>query len=192
MKVGYAVLYEDGTLTISKDYTLLSKSIYKDYGEFEDTKVPWYYDKKKIETVRILNQVKVSCMNSWFIRCKNLTTLTTFKNLNVSDCKDFSYLFHSCQSLRNISSLKHLDVSNGKDFSDMFSECNSLKDISALINWNVSNGEDFSFMFDSCKTLIDISTFYNWNVFNGKNFFMDVFFLFIIKRYFIIIKLECV
>ena len=32
MKVGYAVLYDDGTLVISKNYTLLQKKIIKDYG----------------------------------------------------------------------------------------------------------------------------------------------------------------
>ena len=47
MKVGYAVLYEDGTLTISKKYTILQKPIYKDYGEFDDRKIPWKNDKKK-------------------------------------------------------------------------------------------------------------------------------------------------
>ena len=32
MKVGYAVLYEDGELVISKNHTLLRKIIIKDYG----------------------------------------------------------------------------------------------------------------------------------------------------------------
>ena len=41
MKVGYVVLYEDGELIISKNHTLLQKKIIKDYGEFEDTNVPW-------------------------------------------------------------------------------------------------------------------------------------------------------
>lgn len=41
MKVGYAVLYEDGTLTISKNYIILQKPILRDYGKFNDTDVPW-------------------------------------------------------------------------------------------------------------------------------------------------------
>ena len=31
MKVGYAVLYEDGELVISKNHTILPKPIFKDY-----------------------------------------------------------------------------------------------------------------------------------------------------------------
>ena len=37
MKVGYAVLYDNEELVISKNHTILSKKIYKDYGEFADT-----------------------------------------------------------------------------------------------------------------------------------------------------------
>ena len=49
MKVGYTVLYEDGTLVISanpikqfKKFSILSlrKNIYKDYGKFDDDNVP--------------------------------------------------------------------------------------------------------------------------------------------------------
>lgn len=47
MKVGYAVLYGDGELVISKKHTVLQKKIEKDYGEFEDYDIPWKNDKKK-------------------------------------------------------------------------------------------------------------------------------------------------
>ena len=40
MKVGYAVLYDNGELVISKSHTILSKKVYKDYGAFEDISVP--------------------------------------------------------------------------------------------------------------------------------------------------------
>ena len=49
MKVGYAVLYEDGELVISKNHTLLQKKIIKDYGEFEDTNVSWINETNKIK-----------------------------------------------------------------------------------------------------------------------------------------------
>ena len=170
MKVGYAVLYEDGELIISKNHTLLQKKIEKDYGIFEDTNVPWICNCKKIKIVQIFNQVKSNCMNSWFFHCSNLTTLMNFQNLNVSDCKDFSNLFYNCLSLRDILSLQYLDVSNGQNFQNMFYNCKSLIDISHLSNWDVFNGLDFSWMFNYCELLTNISVLSNWNVLNGKDF----------------------
>ena len=171
MKVGYAVLYEDGTLTISKKHTILQKPIYKDYGEFEDYYRPWINDTDEIKRVKILNQVKSNCMKEWFDNCTNLTTLINFQNLDVSDCKDFSDTFFSCENLKNISSLKNWNVSNGIDFSGMFFGCKSLTNISTLKNWNVSNGTHFESMFRVCIHLINISELQNWNVSNGQNFF---------------------
>ena len=55
MKVGYAVLYTDGTLVISKNHTLLQKTIIKNYGEFEDTSVPWKNESSQIKKVQILD-----------------------------------------------------------------------------------------------------------------------------------------
>ena len=34
MKVGYVILYEDGTLVISKEHTILQNPINKDYGKY--------------------------------------------------------------------------------------------------------------------------------------------------------------
>ena len=146
MKVGYAVLYEDGTLTISKNYIILQRPILRDYGKFNDTDVPWVNKSKTIKSVRILNQVKSNCMKEWFDDCKNLTTLIDFQNLDVSDCEDFSYLFHGCKQLMNIDSLKEWNVSSCKFFSNTFYGCESLIDISVLSNWNVSNCKLYVFM----------------------------------------------
>ena len=174
MKVGYAVLYEDGTLVISKKHTILQKPIYKDYGEFDDTDVPWAWGKDDncfiIVQVWILDQVKSNCMKEWFADCLDLTTLIDFQNLDVSDCKDFSCLFYECQSLKDISSLKNWNVSNGMDFAYMFDHCESLMNISALANWNVVNGKDFSFMFYVCESLQNINGLQNWDVSNGEDF----------------------
>ena len=174
MKVGYAILYDDGTLTISKKHTILQKPIYKDYGEFDDTDVPWAWGKDDncfiIVQVWILDQVKSNCMKEWFSDCIDLTTLIDFQNLDVSDCKDFSCLFYECQALKDISSLKNWNVSSGKNFVWMFAYCYSLINLSALENWNVSSGEYFSCMFYRCKLSISISVLKNWNVSNGRNF----------------------
>ena len=157
MKVGYAILYTDGELVISKNHTLLQKNIIKDYGEFEDTDVPWKNESSKIKKVQILNQVKSNCMKEWFINCLNLTTLIEFTNLDVSDCVDFSFMFAYCESLQNINELENWNVFNGTDFSRMFYYCKSLQDLNALQTWNVSNGTDFSHMFSYCISLQEIS-----------------------------------
>lgn len=164
MIVGYAVLYEDGELVISKEHTVLQKKIERDYGQFEERNVLWKNDNEKIKTVRILNQVKSNYMNAWFENCVNLTTLLDFQNLDVSDCKNFAGVFLNCMSLINISSLKNWNVSSGKTFAWMFSFCLSLRDISSLSNWNVFKGKYFSYMFGHCESLLDITSFDSWNI----------------------------
>ena len=69
-------------------------------------------------------------MKEWFDDCTNLTSLIDFKNLDVSDCEDFSWMFTSCTSLQDISALESWNVSNGKYFSSMFRYCTSLQNIS--------------------------------------------------------------
>ena len=170
MKVGYVVLYEDGELVISKNHTLLQKKIIKDYGEFEDTNVPWENEIEKIKKIHILNNVKSNCMKAWFENCINLTTLIDFKNLDTSDCTDFSSMFFYCNSLQNLNGLQNWNVSNGKDFSGMFYSCKSLENIDELQNLNVSNDTNFSYMFYNCESLQNINIFQNWNIFNGTDF----------------------
>ena len=172
MKVGYAVLYDNGELVISKNHTILSKKIDKDYGEFEDTSVSWKNESKNINKVKILDQVKSNCMKEWFDDCTNLTSLIDFTNLDISDCEDFSFMFDSCTSLQNIKALGDWDVSNGEDFSSMFRYCTSLQDISALAHWDVSNDTNFSHMFSSCTSLQFISL-PNTLRYLDKNMFKD-------------------
>ena len=171
MNVGYAVLYEDGELVISKNHTLLQKKIIKDYGEFEDTNIHWKNETSKIKKVQILDQIKSNCVKEWFKGCINLTTLINFKNLDVSDCVDFSKMFSYCESLQNLNELQTWNVSNGIDFSNMFADCKSLQDLNGLQTWNVSNGTDFSRMFAGDKLLQDLNGLENWNVSNGTDFF---------------------
>ena len=156
MKVGYAVLYTDGTLVISKNHSLLKRKIIKDYGEFEDINVPWKKESEQIENVQILDQVKANCMNAWFEDCINLIILINFKDFDTSDCTDFSYMFYNCVSLQDLNELQNLDVSNGIYFSNMFYNCKSLQNLNGLQNWNVSNGIYFPNMFAFCKSLQEI------------------------------------
>ena len=170
MKVGYATLYDDGELVISKNHTLLKRKIIKDYGEFEDTNVPWKKEVSKIKKVQILDQVKPNCMNAWFEYCLNLKTLIDFEHLDVSNSTDFSSMFYNCTSLQNINGLENWNVSNGIYFSSMFKSCTSLQDIKALKDWNVSNGTDFPSMFYNCESLQDLNRLQNWDVSNGTDF----------------------
>ena len=52
-------------------------------------------------------------------------------------------MFSGCSLLSNIESLEKWDLSNGKDFSFIFKECSSLSDIKGIEKWNVSNGNNF-------------------------------------------------
>jgi len=178
MEVGYTVLYEDGTLVISanpikkfKKFTILSlrKNIYKDYGKFDDDNVPWKREYNKIKRVWILNQVKSNCMKDWFRSCYNLTTLIDFQNLDVSECKDFSYMFAYCKSLQELNGLQDWDVSNGEYFVQTFCECQSLTDIKLIQNWNMYNGRNFAYMFSDC-TLLENINIKNWNLMNEECF----------------------
>ena len=161
MKVGYAILYIAGKLVISKNHTVLKRKIIKDYGEFEDTNIPWQNESNKIKKVQILDQVKSNCMKEWFLNCINLTTLIDFQKLDVSDCVNFSYMFSFCKSLQNLNALKNWNVSNGDNFAFMFYNCNSLQDINGLEKWNVSNGKNFSIFFVSEYILFPIVVFVN-------------------------------
>ena len=170
MKVGYAVLYTDGTLVISKNHTILLKKIEINYGKFDDTNIPWKDELEKIEKVQILDQVKVNCMKKWFGNCINLKTLINFKDLDVSYCTDFSYVFFNCKSLQTLNELQIWNVSSGTNFSYMFFDCQSLKNLNGLVNWNVSHGIDFSYMFSYCTSFQDLNELQNWNISNGIDF----------------------
>ena len=152
MKVGYAILYEDGELVISKNHTLLQKKIIKDYGKFEDTCVPWKRESAKIKKVRILDQVKTNCMKAWFGNCMNLLMLIDFENLDVSNCIDFSYMFYSCNSLQDLNGLQNWNVENGTDFSYMFYNCKSLQEISLSNTLDILTKE----MFELCNPNLKI------------------------------------
>ena len=156
MKVGYAVLYENEELVISKNHTILQRNIIKNYGEFDDTNVPWKKESRQIKKIQILDQIKSNCVKEWFLNCTHLTTLINFKNLDVSDCVDFSKMFSYCESLQNLNELQTWNVSNGENFSFMFFSCESLQNLNELQHWNVSNGTDFSYIFYHCNSLEEI------------------------------------
>ena len=89
MKVGYAVLYDDGTLVISNAKLNLKKTVFKDFGEFEDDKIPWNQENQDINQIKqivINDKIKVSTMLGWFSNLRQLTEVFGLKNINTSYC----------------------------------------------------------------------------------------------------------
>ena len=126
----YAILYTDGTLTISNDKRYLQKPIQNDYGQFQESHCPWQqYDQHKIKTVHILNGIKVSTLRNWFYDCINLQTLLHFDEINTSDCTNFSNMFYFCKNLQTLDGLQNWNVSNGVNFSYMFYGCEKLTEL---------------------------------------------------------------
>ena len=173
MKVGYAVLYDDGTLVISNAKLNLKKTVFKDFGKFEDDKIPWNQENQDINQIKqivINDKIKVSTMLGWFSNLRQLTEVFGLKNINTSYCLDFANLFMNCVRLKSIYFLKDLDVSNGEDFSDMFKHCLMLENIGSLEFWNMENAVNLAEMFYNCIRLKDMSAVENWNVSKVVNF----------------------
>ena len=152
MKVGYAILYKNGELIISKNHSLLKRTIIKDYGEFEDINVPWKKESEQIKKVQILDPVKSNYMKAWFKDCLYLKTLINFKDLNTSDCTDFSWIFYNCKSLQDLNELQNWNVSNGIYFPNMFAFCKSLQEIYITNTLDILTKE----MFYDCNSNLKI------------------------------------
>ena len=65
---------------------------------------------------------------------------------DVSNGKDFSYMFYGCEHFNCDLSL--WNVSNSEDFSYMFFNCANFN--SNLSKWDVTNSDNFKFMFSGC------------------------------------------
>lgn len=173
MKVGYAVLYDDGTLVISNTKLNFKKTVLTDFGEFEDDTIPWNnenQDIKQIKQIVINDKIKVSTMFGWFMNLRQLTEVFGLKNIDTSNCLDFANLFTNCRKLKSIYFLKDLDVSNGEDFSGMFKNCLNLEYIGSLEFWNMENAVNLAEMFYNCIKLKDMSSIKKWNVSKVVNF----------------------
>ena len=129
-----------------------------------------------------------------------LIDISTLEKLDVSNCKDLSYMFCGCNKVKNFDFLKNWDVSNCKNFkglfagccfsdvnflsswkvnkatdlSGMFCGCKQLKNINACKNWNVEKVQYFRGFFDYCLSLIDVNALQNWNMSNA----MDIGYMF--------------
>ena len=120
-------------------------------------------------TITLIIKNKLTNLSYMFYMCRDLKDISELKNLDVSEVKDFSYMFYKCL-LSEIKFLENWNVSNGKNFSYMFSGCSLLSDIKPLEKFNVSNSITFESMFFGCKLLSDLNPLKNWDVSNCNNF----------------------
>ena len=179
------MLYADGELVLSPRPITPEKEVYGNgagnYGKVvNQNAVPWNpnpFGRKplSIQKVRVLDTIAPTNCSRWFMNCENLTEISNFEKLNVSNCNYFNMTFYRCKSLVNIDGLSNWNVSNGKNFQSMFDTCTSLVNIDGLSNWNVSNGTNFSQMFHICTSLVNIDGLSNWNVSNCDTF-LNIFF----------------
>lgn len=66
--------------------------------------------------------------------------------IDISNLDTLSHLFAGLD-VEKIIGLEHWDVSQIKDFSYMFAKCKYLVEISDISKWNFTSAEDLSFMF---------------------------------------------
>ena len=102
-----------------------------------------------------------------------LIDVSSFANLDVSQCEDLSGMFNGCNNIKNFNFLKNWNVSRCKNFECLFSYCN-FTDVNFLSNWNVKNATDLGGMFYGCEKLNNIEGLKNWDVGNVK-YFRDTF-----------------
>ena len=79
-------------------------------------------------------------------------------------------LVNECSSLSDIKALQNWNVSNGKNFNFMFYGCFSILDIKVLQNWNISNGNDYNDMFNQFSSFLDIKAKPNYRISNINDF----------------------
>jgi len=112
----------------------------------------------KVEFIDIDSSL-VESMKSMFQFCKRLNEIEGINNINTSNIRDMSMMFHGC-------SIEYLDLSNFntaqvENIGLMFGWNNRLKEIKGLNNFNTSNIFNMRELFSGCNSLelIDLSNF---------------------------------
>ena len=122
-------------------------------------RVPWYsYD---IQTVVVTDDgIAPKSTASWFKGQYSLRSADVSK-LDMSKCKDVSYMFWECNSLGSID-MSTWDTSSFENASFMLGYCRSLRELDVL-GWNVSNITNMEQIFVACSNVrtLDISTWDN-------------------------------
>ena len=106
-------------------------------------------------------------LTGMFGGCTNIKNFECLKNWNVSKCENFEGIFAYC-NFTNLNFLSSWDFSMAKNLSVMFFSCEKLNNVEGCKNWNVQNVKYFEDMFNGCKELIDVNALENWNMSNAK------------------------
>ena len=122
---------------------------------------PWSAHYHRIETVVIADDgIAPKSTASWFKGFYSLRSADVSK-LDMSKCKDVSYMFYECNALGSIN-ISTWDTSSFENVSYMLGYCRSLRELDVL-GWNVSNIANMEEVFFACSNVrtLDISTWDN-------------------------------
>lgn len=103
-----------------------------------------------------LDTSNVTTMNSMFLGCTKLTSLTGLSSWDVSNVADMSYMFANTSGIKM--SLTSLDLSGWNTsacttMATMFQWCSSLTNIYVSDKWSVKNVTSSNYMFTQCTSL---------------------------------------
>ena len=107
---------------------------------------------------------------SWFKECRSIVASDVAK-LDMSKCKDISYMFSGCDRLMSLD-LSSWDTSSLENISYMLESCLSLKEINVSC-WDVSNVTNMENAFSGCRMVreLDLSTWNNAKTSDMTNMF---------------------
>ena len=176
-KKAYAVLYEDGLLSlqVGADTDPSHGGVLGKWA-WDGSSNPWHDEYARVRSVVARDGVAVSngyelfsglenCgsmdlsrldvsnasgLSKMFWYCSSLTSLDV-SGWDVSNASDLSYMFCGCSSLTSLD-VSGWDVSGASGLSGMFSNCSSLTSLD-LSGWDVSGASDLSWMFFGCSSL---------------------------------------
>ena len=142
-KTMYTVLdTETGTMTFMYDENKpASTGSQLVYDVPTSSSRPGWYDKrsniKKVVIDTSFADARPTTCYKWFFSCDKLTEIQSIGNLNTSEVKDMSYMFHYCSSLTSLD-LSNFNTDNVTNMSWMFAGCSSLTSLD-LSNFNTDN-----------------------------------------------------
>ena len=137
------------------------------YGSAD--RIPW--NSYGIQTVVVTDDgIAPKSTASWFKGQHSLKSADVSK-LDMSKCKDVSYMFWECNSLGSIN-MSTWDTSSFENVSFMLGFCRSLRELDVL-GWDVSNVINMENVFACCSSVrtLDISTWDNSKTVNMKQAF---------------------
>ena len=109
---------------------------------------------EQVLTVKALKGAALINGRNMFKGMKNLA-LADLRELDVSQCTDFTYMFGSCNALK-VLDLSSWDFTNAATANHMFSGCTALEEIITGPKWIPRNLSTAVFMFSGCRKLQEL------------------------------------